>query len=134
MNPATITPPFIILTIEDPGIGWHDSNKANNSHRQANRKRKQLWRTAAHQQALHYLRDHPGHEPTPTYGITYVTHRTANRKADADNLQPTCKAIRDGLVNAKLLEDDSDDHVKYTEYLRGNNADPCAVTVIIEPL
>lgn len=127
-------PPLIILTIEDPGCGWHDSNKANKSHRQANRKRKQAWRTAAHQQAQTYLRSHPKHHPLTLYGITYLTHRTRGVRADADNLQPTTKAIRDGLVNAGLLEDDSDNHCKWTEYTRGDTHHCAAITVIIEPL
>jgi len=43
--------------------------------------------------------------------ITAWVHRTDRRRADAQNRYPTVKAVIDGLVDAGVLDDDSDQYV-----------------------
>ena len=43
--------------------------------------------------------------------ITAWVHRTDRRRADAANRYPTVKAVVDGLVDAGVLDDDSDRYV-----------------------
>jgi hypothetical protein len=43
--------------------------------------------------------------------ITAHVHRTDNRRADAANRYPTAKAVIDGIVDAGVLDDDSDRYV-----------------------
>lgn len=126
--------PPITLTITDPGRGWLDSNNANNTHPAVNRKTKQAWRDHAEAIARQHIQQHKGEwQPITSATITYTTHRTRNVRADADNLQPTCKAIRDGLVNAELLEDDHDGVITATTYLRGPKTNVPTITVTITP-
>lgn len=47
---------------------------------------------------------------TPVELTCHVQYARAGRH-DAHNLQPTCKALIDGMVDAGLLEDDDDLHV-----------------------
>lgn len=128
----------ITLTIQDPGRGWLDSNRANNNHPAVNRKTKQAWRDHAETIAKQHIQQHTHDtgepwQPITSARITYWTHRTRSVRADADNLQPTCKAIRDGLVNARLLEDDHDGIISATTYLRGHNTPVPTITVTITP-
>lgn len=123
----------ITLTITDPGRGWLDSNKANNTHPAINRRTKQAWRNKAEAIARQHIQQHKPWTPITSATITYTTHRTTNVKADADNLQPTCKAIRDGLVNARLLEDDHDGIITATTYKRGPKTKQPTITITITP-
>lgn len=127
LNPT----PDHTLTITDPGCGWHDSNKAITQHHAVNRRLKQAWRNKAHTLALHYTQQRKPWEPITNASITYIIHRTSNRHSDADNTQPACKAIRDGLVNAGLLTDDHDGIITQTAYRRGPNKPTPTVTVHI---
>ena len=42
-------------------------------------------------------------------------------KGEADNAQPTCKALLDGLVSAGLIPDDGPPFVAWSHYRRGPN-------------
>lgn len=55
-----------------------------------------------------------------------------NRRREVSNLQPTSKAIVDGLVDALLLVDDDDKHVIGPDNRREYPNGPARVTVTIE--
>ena len=63
--------------------------------------------------------------------ITIHVHKTHNRKYDAHNLQPTGKAIMDGLVDYGLVADDNNDYVTGPDMRRGEKRDIPGVTVTI---
>lgn len=48
--------------------------------------------------------------PAPV-AITAFVHRLDNRRADAQNMYPTAKAVIDGLVDHGVLDDDSNKYV-----------------------
>ena len=64
-----------------------------------------------------------------------VTYRfPTNHRREVSNLQPTSKAIVDGLVDAGLLPDDDDLHVIGPDNRREWPNGPARVTVTIEEL
>lgn len=72
----------------------------------------------------HYKRAH----------ITIAYRFATNHRREVSNLQPTSKAIVDGLVDAGLIPDDDDTHVVGPDNRREwPNGEP-RVTVTIEPI
>jgi len=63
--------------------------------------------------------------------ITITVHKTTNRSYDANNLQPTAKAIVDGLVSAGVLADDSNEFVVGPDMRAGEKRDAACVVVTI---
>lgn len=84
---------------------WISAN--DRSHWAAKARLVKEWRSAAH---LHALSKRLPHINQPV-AITGWVHRTDNRRADAHNRILTVKACIDGLVDAGVLDDDSDRHV-----------------------
>lgn len=66
--------------------------------------------------------------------ITVAYRFPTNRRREVGNLQPTSKAIVDGLVDAGLLPDDSDAHVVGPDNRRHIPNGTPLVTVTITPL
>lgn len=64
--------------------------------------------------------------------IDYYVHRPINSRSDAGNFYPTVKAIVDGLIDAKLLPDDNDNHLEGPYPHKGEKG-PYAVTLVITP-
>ena len=50
-------------------------------------------------------------QPIPHAHVTYWLHATTNRRRDVGNYYPTVKACLDGVVDAGVLDDDSDAYV-----------------------
>ena len=95
---------MIAITVEIPAA-WFLS--ANDRPHWAEKARRTKWIRAA---AYIAARGRPP-IPTPTL-VKLVIHRPkGGRLRDPDNAQPTWKACIDGIVDAKLLPDDSHEHV-----------------------
>lgn len=97
-------------------------------HHHAKAKLTKAWRDLAHDHAA-YPADH---------GVRYerarvvVTYRLANnRRREVSNLQPTSKAILDGIVDSGLLVDDDDSHCIGPDNRREYPNGPPRVTVTI---
>lgn len=58
-------------------------------------------------------------------------HKTTARKYDAGNLQPTAKAVVDGLVDYGLVPDDDNEHLIGPDMRMGAKAERPGLTVII---
>lgn len=87
----------------------------------------QAWRKAAKVAA----------DGAPSYGHAHitVTYRfPTNHRREVANLQPTSKAIVDGLVDAGLIPDDSDDYVTGPDNRRERPNGPPRVVVEIREL
>ena len=52
-------------------------------------------------------------------GVTITVLSPTNRRFDADNVQPTAKALMDGMTDAGLWTDDNNKVVKFTKYQYG---------------
>jgi hypothetical protein len=91
----TIVPPCAFINMND------------RPHHHAKAKLTKAWREAAHIAAVavsnrdRYQRAH----------IVVAYRFPDNRRREVGNLQPTSKAIVDGIVDSGLLPDDSDQHV-----------------------
>ena len=66
--------------------------------------------------------------------ITVYYRFPTNHRREVSNYQPTSKAIVDGLVDALLIPDDSDNHVVGPDNRRDWPNGPLRVTVVVEPL
>lgn len=55
--------------------------------------------------------------------VTMTVYPPTSRRMDADNLQPTLKAIMDGFTEADLWTDDNHEVVKRTSYQYGGLSD-----------
>jgi crossover junction endodeoxyribonuclease RusA len=90
----------------------------------------QTWRKAAAKalnelfEPYHYTRAH----------IVCTYRFPTNHRREVSNLQPTSKAIVDGLVDAQLIPDDDDTHVIGPDNRREYPNGPARVTVTITPL
>ncbi|UVK62292.1 RusA-like resolvase [Arthrobacter phage NathanVaag] len=73
--------------------------------REKNR-RTQIWRSAAEAAVLA-----AGIDPLSWARVVYWVRWPDNRKRETSNLQPTAKAIVDGMVDARVLPDDRDEMV-----------------------
>ena len=108
---------------------WINSN--HRTHRMEVAKRTRLWREAAmvavryETKALGLLFDGAVH-------ITATVHKTRAGRWDAGNLYPTAKAIVDGLVEAGVLYDDSNEYVIGPVLRAGEKRDRACVVISID--
>ena len=88
---------------------WADARISANDrrHRQGNAKRTKLWRKAGKLAASHAWQG----VPLEWARLVVLYRFPDNRRRETSNLQPTSKAIVDGLVDAGLLLDDRDEMV-----------------------
>jgi hypothetical protein len=95
-------------------------------HHHAKAKLTRIWRAAAREAA---------HEIGPLrfeHAHIVVTYRfPTNHRREVSNLQPTSKAMVDGLVDAGVLEDDSDDYVTGPDNRRERPNGPLRVTITL---
>lgn len=110
------------LTIPAP-CDWLNSNQR--LHRMVKARRVASWRKAARDAA----EVHPGWVPFECpVRITVTIHKTRAGRWDAGNLYPTAKAIVDGLVDAGVIPDDSNEWVTGPDMRAGEKrAEPCVV-------
>ena len=110
------------LTIPAP-CDWLNSNQR--LHRMVHAKRTAAWRAAAKDAA----EAHPGWVPfTVPVRIVCTVHKTRAGRWDAGNLYPTAKAIVDGLVDAGVIPDDSNEWVTGPDMRAGEKRpEPCVV-------
>lgn len=52
-------------------------------------------------------------------GVTITVFSPSSRRLDPDNVQPTVKALMDGITDSGLWEDDNHEVVKFTKYQYG---------------
>ena len=64
--------------------------------------------------------------------IVATVHIRDKRRREVSNFFPTYKAAIDGMVDAQILKDDSDQHVIGPDPRRGYGAEPCIVFELIE--
>jgi crossover junction endodeoxyribonuclease RusA len=107
----------------EPPCAFINANDRHHHHAKA--KLTKAWRQAAEAAVgfdpYYYERAH----------ITVAYRFPTNHRREVANLQPTSKAIVDGLVDAGLLPDDSDDHVIGPDNRRERPNGPARVTVTI---
>ena len=105
------------LTIPAP-CDWLNSNQR--LHRLVHAKRTAAWRAAGKAAA-----EVPFDVPVR---IVCTVHKTRAGRWDAGNLYPTAKAIVDGLVDAGVIPDDSNEYVIGPDMRAGEKrAEPCVV-------
>lgn len=63
--------------------------------------------------------------------MAYV-HRTDNRSFDAHNYLPTAKAIVDGLVDHKLIDDDDNSRLTGPDMRPGDKREQAGITITIK--
>lgn len=114
----TITPPAAFINLND------------RLHHHAKAKLTKAWRDAA--RAAVESGFHPYHYERARIVVAY--RFPDNRRREVGNLQPTSKALVDGLVDANLLPDDSDRHVIGPDNRRHIPNGSPLVTVTITPL
>lgn len=95
-------------------------------HHHAKAKLTRIWRAAA-KEAAHELG--PIHFERAHIVISY--RFPTNHRREVSNLQPTSKAICDGLVDARVVPDDSDDYVTGPDNRRERPNGPLRVTITI---
>jgi hypothetical protein len=92
-----------VLEVPAP-CDWINSNQR--LHRMELARRVAEWRKAA---GFH-ARRHGGYFTSPVH-IVATVHKTRGGRWDAGNLYPTAKAVVDGLVDAGVIYDDSNEYV-----------------------
>lgn len=80
-------------------------------------RRKQAWRAAGRAAHLAVLLRHPELKMQRAHLIVVVIRATRTH-SDADNVQPSAKAARDGATDAGMVPDDCDCHIASTTYER----------------
>jgi Holliday junction resolvase RusA-like endonuclease len=98
-------------------------------HFHAKNQRTQAWRTAAKVAALAWAS-----EKYERAHIQVAYRFPTNHRREVANLQPTSKALVDGLVDAGLLPDDDDRHVIGPDNRREWPNGPERITITITPL
>ena len=97
----------------------------------------QVWRRAAEVAAL----SHCGplargrtvfvwHQPV---AITATVHKSRGGRWDAHNLMPTVKACIDGLVDARVLADDSNEFLTFVGIRAGEVRKPAQLVLEVSP-
>ena len=110
------------LTIPAP-CDWLNSNQR--LHRMVSAARVRSWREEAHAAAA--LSDAWAPFEAPVH-IVCTIHKTRAGRWDAGNLYPTAKAIVDGLVDAGVIPDDSNEWVTGPDMRAGEKRpEPCVV-------
>ena len=114
------------LTIPAP-CDWINSNQR--LHRMVKAARVRSWRFTARDVAM--ADDHWAPFERPVH-ITITVHKTRAGRWDAGNLYPTAKAIVDGLVDAGVIPDDSNEWVTGPDMRAGEKrAEPCVVVTVM---
>jgi len=102
---------------------WLNSNQR--LHRMVKAKRTATWREAAKAAATD-----AGSFDGPVRIIATI-HKTRGGRWDAGNLYPTAKAIVDGLVDAGVIPDDSNEWVTGPDMRAGaKTTEPCVVVAV----
>lgn len=118
------------LTINAP-CDWINANQRDHFHDR--RRRTSAWREAANG-AVRMAAFHEGiRSPaftTPVH-IVCTVHKTRAGRWDAGNLYPTAKAIVDGLVDAGVIPDDSNEWVTGPDMRAGEKRDRACVVVTV---
>ena len=110
------------LTIPAP-CDWLNSNQRLHWTEKARRTR--IWRHAAHGAVLG---QHKGARFDVPVRITVTIHKTRAGRYDVANYGVTAKAIVDGLVDAGVIPDDSNEWVTGPDMRAGEKrAEPCVV-------
>ena len=106
---------------------WINSN--HRTHRMVEARRVSAWRAAARDAVNPLISgfDSPAH-------ITATIHKTRAGRWDAGNLYPTAKAIVDGLVDAGILVDDSNEYVIGPDMRAGEKRDTASVVIEIKAI
>jgi len=113
---------LLLVTVPAPAE-WINSNQRLNRYVMADRVK--AWRNAAHRAAFE-----AGSFDGPVR-IVCTIHKTRAGRWDAGNLYPTAKACVDGLVDAGVLPDDSNEWVTGPDMRAGAKADkPCVVLAV----
>ena len=105
---------------------WINSN--HRTHRMVEARRVQAWRTAAKEAAT----GAPAF--TGPVHITATCHKTRAGRWDAGNLYPTAKALVDGVVDAGVLVDDSNEYVIGPDMRAGEKRDTACVVLRIDAI
>ena len=115
----------LTLTIPAP-CDWLNSN--DRLHRMASAARTKQWRAAAATTA--WASPYWFDFEVPVH-IVCTIHKTRAGRWDAGNLYPTAKAIVDGLVDAGVIPDDSNEWVTGPDMRAGEKrAEPCVVVTV----
>lgn len=117
----------LTLTIPAP-CDWLNSNQR--LYRMVSARRIAAWRNAADYAATEAAHDSflvPVH-------ITVTVHKTRAGRWDAGNLYPTAKAIVDGLVDAGVIPDDSNEWVTGPDMRAGEKRDAACVVVTVRAI
>lgn len=115
----------LTLTIPAP-CDWLNSNQR--LHRMVSARRVASWRGAARIRAQEA---EFGQFTRPVH-IVCTVHKTRAGRWDAGNLYPTAKAIVDGLVDAGVIPDDSNEWVTGPDMRAGEKAETACVVVTVE--
>ena len=83
-------------------------------------------------EAVFTLDDGPMFTNLNPCGVTLTVFTPNNRRSDPDNLQPTLKAIMDGITESGLWSDDNHEIVKFTKYQFGGLSGSKAYRLEIE--
>lgn len=122
--------PTTVITLTPPAKFINANDRL---HHMVKAKLTKAWRDAAYMAVLGIpLRDRP-HDMHPAH-ITVAYRFPNNRRRETSNLQPTSKAIVDGLVDAGVVPDDSDQYVVGPDNRRHIPNGTPLVTITIRPL
>lgn len=122
--------PSQVVTINAP-CDWINSN---GRHHWATKARlTKTWRLAAYALARNQLAIGALSYCTRPVDITVYVHKTTSRRYDAHNLMPTVKACIDGLVQAGILEDDSNRYLRAVSIIAAARGEREYLELIIEP-
>lgn len=114
---------MLLLTIPAP-TDWLNSNQRLNRYRKAERVK--AWRDTARDEAKG-----KGSFAHPVR-IVATIHKTRAGRWDAGNLYPTAKAIVDGLVDAGVIPDDSNEYVTGPDMRAGAKCDQACVVISVK--
>lgn len=106
---------------------WINSN--HRTHRMVEARRVKAWRDAAKDAAIPEQQQFTG-----TMHVVATVHKTRAGRWDAGNLYPTAKAIVDGLVDAGVFIDDSNEYVIGPDMRAGEKRDVASVVIRIEAI
>lgn len=115
------------ITLEPPAAFINLNDRM---HHMVKAKLTKAWREATYHEIRANVR--PDHYTRARITVAY--RFPTNRRREVGNLQPTSKAIVDGLVDAGLLPDDSDTHVVGPDNRRHIPNGSPLVTVTIEEI
>lgn len=117
----------LTLTLEPPAKLINANERL---HFHVKNQRTQAWRTAAREaveNGFHPYRFERAH-------ITVAYRFPDNRRREVSNLQPTSKALVDGIVDSLLVPDDDDRHVVGPDNRRSYPNGAPLVTITIEEI